>query len=364
MPSDHEFTNHQLHIMSKDILPNLTRNLISGKDLSADEARTAALALADSAPDPHDKSKFLVALRQKGESPEEVSSFAATFRELAVDPGVDTYREYAIDVCGTGGDKSGSFNLSTATAMILAASGVPVFKHGNRSITSGCGSADLLERLGVPLLGAEGNHEKALEKLNFTFFFAPSFHPAFKEIMPVRQALGERGIRTIFNLLGPLINPGRPSIQLLGVFSRDYVEPLAAALHNLGLRRGLVVHTSLNGDTGMDELACCGTCHVAGFGEFVGIREKWMPDALGLGVCSLDDVQGGDLERNMEILDEVLGLKAKKGLIDSICLNAGAALWCAGKADCVEDGIKQALDLLSSGAVANWLAECRAFYSQ
>ena len=132
--------------------------------------------------------------------------------------------------------------------------------------------------------------------------------------MPVRQALGERGIRTIFNILGPLINPGRPSIQLLGVFSRDYVEPLAAALHNLGLRRGLVVHTSLNGDIGMDELACCGTCHVAGFGEFVGIREKWMPDALGLDVCSLDDVQGGDLERNMEILDEVLGLKAKKDL--------------------------------------------------
>ena len=135
-----------------------------------------------------------------------------------MDPGVDTYRESAIDVCGTGGDKSGSFNLSTATAMILAASGVPVFKHGNRSITSGCGSADLLERLGVPLLGAEGNHEKALEKLNFTFFFAPSFHPAFKEIMPVRQALGERGIRTILTYLVRSSIPVDHRFSYLGYF--------------------------------------------------------------------------------------------------------------------------------------------------
>ena len=348
--------------MSKDILAGLIEKLGRRENLAPEQARVAALALADPESDASQKRDFLVALTEKVESPDEISAFAATFRGLAIDPSVAAFRDAAIDVCGTGGDKSGSFNLSTTTAMILATAGVPVFKHGNRSITSGCGSADLLERLGVPLQGVDGDHVRALENLNFTFFFAPAFHPAFKEIMPVRQALGAEGIRTIFNLLGPLINPGRPAHQLLGVFSLEFVEPVAAALHELGLRRGLVVHTSLADGRGMDELACCGMCHVAGFGEFEDVREEWEPASLGLSCCSLDDVRGGDLEQNVEILDRVLSGQANSGLMDSVILNAGAALWIAGRVDDLQEGIAQGRRLLSDGVVQNWLVKARTFY--
>jgi anthranilate phosphoribosyltransferase len=348
--------------MSKYFLTELTRKLQLRENLDSSEARAAAFALAAPEPEALEKRDFLVALAQKGECPEEVSAFAETFRELAVDPGVDAFRDGAIDVCGTGGDRSGSFNLSTATAMILAAAGVPVFKHGNRSITSGCGSADLLERLGVSLQGADANHAFALEQLNFTFFFAPAFHPAFKEIMPVRQALGAEGMRTVFNLLGPLINPGRPAYQLLGVFSLDLVEPVAAALNALGLKRGLVVHTELDFGRGMDELACCGTCHVAGFGEFEGMRDTWTPDLIGLNRCSLDDVRGGDLECNVRILEDLLEGRANDGLMDSLCLNAGAALWIAEQASDIKEGIAQARGLLTDGAVRNWMDKAYEFY--
>ncbi|MBT6957066.1 MAG: anthranilate phosphoribosyltransferase [Opitutae bacterium] len=348
--------------MSKDFLTELILKLQRNENLDRLEARAAAFALAAPGPPDLEKRNFLIALGQKGESPEEVSFFAEIFRELAVDPCVDTFRDKAIDVCGTGGDKSGSFNLSTTTAMILATAGVPVFKHGNRSITSGCGSADLLERLGVPLLGSDANHLKALEHLNFTFFFAPSFHPAFKEIMPVRQTLGAEGVRTIFNLLGPLINPGRPAYQLLGVFSLDLVEPVAAALNDLGLKRGLVVHTELDSGKGMDELACCGTCHIAGFGEFEGIRDTWTPDAIGLDYCSLDDLRGGDLECNVTILHDILEGRANQGLMDSLCLNAGAALWIAEQATNLKEGLAQSRALLTGDGVRNWMEKVHEFY--
>ncbi len=349
--------------MSKVNLAKLTEKLEQGESLDEGEARGAAFSLAAKDSDLKRKRDFLVALTEKGESPMEVSTFASTFRELAIDPGLDEYKDRAIDVCGTGGDKSGSFNISTTTAMILAAAGVPVFKHGNRSITSGCGSADLLERLGVSLQGVDGDHARALEELRFTFFFAPSFHPAFKEIMPVRKALGAEGIRTIFNLLGPLINPGRPAYQLLGVFSLDLVEPVAVALDALGLKRGLVVHTVVNDRQGMDELSCCGLCHVAGFGEFSEVREIWEPEELNLNRCSLSDVQGGDLDRNMELLGDVLAGGVNPGLMDSICLNAGAALWIAEVEPNLSSGVARARSLLSDGTVKEWLGRMQAFFA-
>ena len=161
---------------------------------------------------------FLLALAEKGETPAEVAAFAAGISSLAVDPGVSDWADRAIDVCGTGGDGSGTFNISTAVSFIVAAAGVPVFKHGNRSITSKCGSADLLEALGIRLDATAEQVRASLEAVSFCFFFAPAYHPAFKEIMPVRKALATEGKRTIFNLLGPLINPGKPAHQLLGVF--------------------------------------------------------------------------------------------------------------------------------------------------
>jgi anthranilate phosphoribosyltransferase len=348
--------------MSKGKLSELIEKLINRGDLSPEEGRSAANLLASAEVAPEEKKQFLISLTEKGETPGEISIFAATFRELATDPGIQEFQEKAIDVCGTGGDKSGSFNLSTTTAFVLAAAGVPVFKHGNRSLTSKCGSADLLERLGIPLTPSMDQHAAALKALNFTFLFAPAHHPAFKEIMPVRQELGAAGKRTIFNLLGPLINPGKPAFQLLGVYSQELLEPLAEALHALGLRRGLIVHTSLGDGKGMDELATCGTCHVTGFGEFKTIRESWTPEQLGLTRCELKDVQGGDLDYNEKILHQILGNEAPTPLLESLCLNAGAGLWIAGKVSDLQEGIRTARDLLSSGKVKTWLDKAQTFY--
>lgn len=349
--------------MSKGKLATLTEKLESGESLTGQDAEAAAFALADAVVPEAQKRAFLVALTDKGESPVEISAFAATFRKLATDPGVGDIAQDAIDVCGTGGDKSGSFNFSTTTAFLLAAAGVPVLKHGNRSLTSKCGSADLLERLGIPLTPPMDSHAGTLAKINFTFFFAPAHHPAFKEIMPVRQALGAEGKRTIFNLLGPLINPGQPAYQLLGVFSKAFLEPIAGALHNLGLKRGLVVHTEINEKQGMDELATCGTCHVAGFGELKNIREIWTPRQLGLQSFTLADIQGGDLDHNEYLLHQILDNHAPSPLADNLCLNTGAGLWIAGKAKDIQDGINQARELLSSGKAKTWLAHAQSHYS-
>ena len=349
--------------MSKGKLATLTQKLTTRAPLSGDEAKDAALALAEASVPEEEKRDFLVALTEKGETPGEISAFAATFRELSTDPGVGDISKDAIDVCGTGGDKSGSFNFSTTTAFLLAAAGVPVLKHGNRSLTSKCGSADLLERLGIPLTPPMDSHAATLEKINFTFLFAPSHHPAFKEIMPVRKALGAEGKRTIFNILGPLINPGKPAYQLLGVFSKDFLVPIADALHELGLVRGLVVHTEINETQGMDELATCGTCHVAGFGEFQNIRETWTPGQLGFEPCKLEDIQGGDLDYNEQLLHQILAGEAPAPLIDNLCLNAGAGLWIAGKAQHLQDGVQQARGLLTEGKAMAWLEQAQAHFS-
>lgn len=348
--------------MSKGKLRELTEKLINRGDLSPDEGKSAAKLLASAEIGQDEKKDFLISLTDKGETPEEISSFAATFRELATDPEIQEFQARAIDVCGTGGDKSGSFNLSTTTSFVLAAAGVPVFKHGNRSLTSKCGSADLLERVGIPLTPSIEKHAAALEELNFTFLFAPAHHPAFKEIMPVRKELGASGKRTIFNLLGPLINPGKPAYQLLGVFSNTLTQPLAKALHALGLKRGLIVHTDLGEGKGMDELATCGTCHVAGFGEFADIQESWTPEELGLSSCKLEEIQGGDLDYNEKILHQILENEASSALTDNLCLNAGAGLWIAEKAADLKEGIKMAKDLLASGKVKSWLQKAQSFY--
>jgi len=349
--------------MSKGKLSELTEKLINRGDLSPEEGQAAANLLASAEVHPEKKKEFLVSLTEKGETPEEISSFAETFRELATDPGIEKFRARAIDVCGTGGDKSGSFNLSTTTAFVLAAAGIPVFKHGNRSLTSKCGSADLLERLGIPLDLPIDKHAEALEALSFTFLFAPAHHPAFKEIMPVRKALGAEGKRTIFNLLGPLINPGKPAYQLLGVFSKDLLEPIAEALHKLRLKRGLIVHTHVDENQGMDELATCGTCHVAGFGEFQNIRETWIPEDLGLTTCALSDIQGGDLDFNENLLHEILNNSASAPLLDSLCLNAGAGLWIAEKAPDLKQGMAMARELIANGTVKNWLEKAQNHYA-
>ena len=211
-------------------LQEITHILESGRDLTAAECATAAEQLPRPEVAPEDKKAFLTALHTKGESVEEVTAFAKVFRGLASDPQLSDIAAEAIDIVGTGGSGSKGFNISSTTAFILAAEGVKVLKHGNRAITSQSGSADFLGQHGIRMDTDPALLRAAVDELNFCFFFAPAFHPAFKEIMPIRMELAKEGQRTIFNILGPLINPAKPAHQLLGVFAPNWVKPLANAL--------------------------------------------------------------------------------------------------------------------------------------
>ena len=348
-------------------IEELTKILLSGVSLTSDQAAMAARELTRAEVDDCAKRGFLLALSAKGESPTEVAAFAQTFREYAINPGVEAWADRAIDVCGTGGDGSGTFNISTAVSFIVAAAGVPVFKHGNRSITSKCGSADLLEALGIRLDAPHEQLRESLRELNFCFFFAPAFHPAFKEIMSVRRALAEAGQRSIFNLLGPLINPGRPAFQLLGVYSEQWVRPMADALGALGLTAGAVVHGHPEPERGLDELSCAGENIVAGFGALGSIPQVWTAADAGLAPCEFSDLKGGDVAANLATMHALMAGSTKElpqGLYDSTLLNAGAALWISGAAPDLRSGVRQARHTLESGEADRWLARTRDFYTK
>lgn len=342
-------------------LEKLYQKVIAGNHLQRSEAGDAATCLAAETVDAAAKEAFLQALACKGETAEEVAGFAKMFAGLARDPGTQAFAGGAIDIVGTGGDHSGTFNISSTTAFYAAAAGIPVIKHGNRSITSKCGSAQLIEAVGFDLEPDSSTITQSLKQLNFAFLFAPHFHPAFKTIMPVRQALAAKGQRTIFNILGPLINPGKPAFNLLGVFSQKWVAPYAAAAHALGLKRGLVVHCALGPDTGMDELSTAGVNHVAGFGQLSGYSAEWRAADLGLQTCHIDDLKGGDVQTNRQILLRLSEGSAPPGLQSSLALNLAAALWVASRAESIESGLKQANEIIASECLSDWLKQVHAF---
>lgn len=347
-------------------LEQLTELARQGVNLDIEQARSAVVSLASAEVDPILKGDFLTSLADKGETATEVAAFAETLRGLAVDPRVEAWSGEAIDIVGTGGDHAGSFNISTTVSFILAASGVPVFKHGNRSITSKCGSADLIEGVGIQLDAPHSLLRKSLEELNFCFFFAPAFHPAFKEIMPVRKTLAAKGKLSIFNILGPLINPGKPAHQLLGVYASKWVSPLAGALSALGLKSGLVVHGRPADDFVLDELSCAGVNEVAGVGLLAEKMGHLNAEDAGLPTCDFSDLKGGDVSRNMKILKAFSNGNSEvipAGLIDSILFNAGSAFWILGKATDLRSGVAMAREAVSSGQLKNWLAQVSEFYA-
>jgi anthranilate phosphoribosyltransferase len=349
------------------ILEKLTAHVRENLDLDTSQATAAAELLASASVEISAKHDFLIALGEKGETAAEVAAFAQTFRGLAIDPGVEAWAPAAIDVCGTGGDGSSTFNISTAVSFVVAAAGVPVFKHGNRSITSKCGSADLLEALGIPLDAPHDVLRESIESLNFCFFFAPAFHPAFKEIMPVRKALAAEGKRSIFNLLGPLINPGRPAHQVLGVFAPQWVDPLAGALASLGLSAGMVVHGTPEPGRALDELSCAGSNRIAGFGRLSGQTGAISAAEAGLPTCEFSDLAGGDIDANLEILKALLSGApgaVPAGLRNTVLLNAGAAFWAVGKSAGLREGVALADQALLGGTVADWLARAQGFYAK
>ncbi len=341
----------------------LTQSLGAGRDLTADEVREVAVELASGGAPDDLKAGFLSALARKGETAAEIAAFARAFRALATDPGMAGWSDRAIDVVGTGGDQAGGFNVSSMVALVVASAGVPVMKHGNRAITSKCGSADLFEAMGVRLDATPARLREALGSLGYVFFFAPAWHPAFKRIGPVRKALAARGERSVFNILGPLLNPGRPAHILLGAASPALADKLADALEALGAKAGLAVHGVLGPGKGIDELTTATRNIVRGAGRLRSVRAEWTPESFGLASSPFSDIAGGDLAENLAIATALAAGGGPRGLADTIALNSAVALWIAGARPDARGAIGEARDLLLGGAVRRKIADTRDFFS-
>jgi anthranilate phosphoribosyltransferase len=285
--------------------------------------------------------ELLVSLYEKGESPAEIAAAAEVMREHSIKlPVSEELREKLIDIVGTGGDKSNSFNISSTTALLISSLGSTVAKHGNRSITSKSGSADMLEALGINLNLTPENQVKMLEEVGFTFIFAINHHPAMKHIMPIRKSLNHR---TIFNILGPLTNPAGAKKYLLGVFSPEFIEPVANALSLMDVKSAMVV-SSLDG---MDEISIAAPTKALYY-DGVRIRDMEIrPDLYGM-VGSKDDLVGGDAKENAKITRGILSGDIKGAKRDAVLLNAAAALFVDGKVNNIEDGIEMAKEAIDS----------------
>lgn len=342
--------------------PALLAAVTAGQSLTRADATVAALALMDLAVTDADKEAFLLALARKGETAEEVAGFAQAYRDLARRTDFRGWPAQGLDIVGTGGDRSGSFNISSASALIVAAAGVPVLKHGNRSITSKSGSADFLAGLGVQLEATDAQLLRALEQARFCYLYAPSFHPAFKAILAVRQKIAASGTKTLFNVLGPLINPARPAYMVVGVYAERWVEPLAQALTELGVKRGVVTH-SRAGD-GMDEITTAGEVRVRGCGSLAGVDAVWLPGDFGFKPCTVADLRGGTPEENLAMFSDLLVGGVSEGLLDTLCLSAGTALWVAEKVKDPGEGATLARQIILGGALREEARAVREAYRQ
>lgn len=346
-----------------DITLNELTRTVSITPLDVDAVKLAGDSLISESVSNAAKADFLVKWQQRGETVEEVAALADFFRSWARDPGLAAIAPQAIDIVGTGGDKSGTFNISTTTAIIVAAGGVPVIKHGNRSITSQTGSADLLEAIGIPLQAEDNILQDALHTTNFTFLFAPAFHPAFKTIVPVRKELAAKGAKTVFNILGPLINPARPAYQLMGVFSEAWVAPLAEVLTKVGVKSGVVACSKI-GNQVMDELTTIADNTVSAIGEMDGDELELLAEFIQkVSGGSSAELKGGDHETNLKIFRSILSYEANPSLLNTLCLNAGVAFKIARKVSSFEDGFEMAQDLLKGGKVSEWVQASSSFYA-
>ncbi len=345
-------------------LEALSSRLREGVELAPPEVALAATALTSPEISDEAKAEFLSALSDKGESAAEIAAFAREFRQRAVDPGVELWAREAIDIVGTGGDHAGGFNISSLVVLTLASAGVKVMKHGNRGVTSKCGSADLLAALGVRLDAPAEQQRRALEELGYCFFFAPAYHPAFRYIAPVRKSLAAQGRRTVFNILGPLINPGRPAHMILGVFAAEWVQRLADVLHLLGTPAAVVAHGELSPERGIDEITTASPNRVRGVGRLREIDAVWRARDFGLNESPFDDLRGGELPFNLELVESVLAGRGPSGLVDTIVFNVALGLWMVGRATSIADGVAPARELLLGGAVREKIAATREFFAQ
>ncbi|MFQ5525559.1 MAG: anthranilate phosphoribosyltransferase [Thermoanaerobaculia bacterium] len=327
------------------------RRVTAGLALTSAEMTVLFGSLMDGTLSDPVKAALLAALATKGETSDEIAGAALAMRER-VRP-VPHGRLDAVDTCGTGGDGKGTFNISTTAALLAAAAGVPIAKHGNRSVSSKCGSADVLEALGVTVAAEPELAAEMLDRIGICFLFAPNYHPAMKEVMPVRKALG---VRTIFNVLGPLSNPAGARRQVLGVYARELVEVMAQVLGDLGSEHALVVH----GADGLDEITTTGPTRVAELRDGLVRSYSVEPEELEVSRAEAGDLAGGGPAHNAEMMGRVLA--GDEGPLAEITIaNAGAAIYAGGRAETLLAGARLARETLRSGAAAEKLAELRDY---
>jgi anthranilate phosphoribosyltransferase len=339
-------------------LKELTQQLRANIGLTASDVENATRFLADGRSSDEEKVAFLAALRDKGETSEELSYFAEAFLALAIKPEITFQGKPSIDICGTGRDRLDLINVSTTAMFILAAGGAIAVKHGNRAITSRSGSADVLEKLGIPVTGSPERMMAAIEETGVGFLFAPLYHPAFEAVAGAHQKLAEQGVATIFNLLGPLLNPLRPEFQLIGVFSPNVLEKCALALARLGRKRAWVVHGTVPNSCGMDEVSTLGETTVHEVRESSFNHFRLCPDQFGLRTPSLHELRGGDAGQNAKHLLAIISGAERGPKRDFVLINAAAGLVVAGLAPCLNRGLQMAADLIDSGHA---LAKLREF---
>ncbi len=347
------------------MLETLINALAEPRPLADDQVRLAVEQLIDPNVPAATKAEFLSRLANKGETVGEISAFARELRDKSIRPPLDaeTRAREILDVCGTGGDRLNTFNISTTVALVCAAAGIAVAKHGNRAITSQAGSADVLEALGVRIDLPPAEAARSLRERNFAFFFAPDYHPAFRHIAPARKLCAERGQRTIFNYLGPLLNPARPSAQLVGVPRPELCEPLARVLQALGVRRGIVVCGEVRrapraAPAFLDEFSTLGENQVAEFYQERGFTVSSLAsEPFPLQPATLADLAGGDRQANAVIVRRVLAGDDRGPRRDAVLLNTAAALLVADRARTLSDGWDLAAGLIDGGRALDKLKE-------
>jgi anthranilate phosphoribosyltransferase len=346
------------------VLEKFIPQLAAARPLADEQVRLAVEQLTDEKVPAAGKAAFLSALAQKGETPGEIAAFARALRDKSIQPPLDAeiHAREILDVVGTGGDRLSTFNISTTVALVAAAGGVLVAKHGNRANTSPVGSADVMEALGIPFdLGPE-DAVRSLHRHNFAYFFAPKYHPAFRHIIPARKLCAERGQPTIFNFLGPLLNPARPTAMLVGVPRPDFCEPFARVLQSLGVRRAMVVCGAARDETGalrhLDELSPLGPTTIAEFYQEHGLACSTLsPEPFPLQPAALADLRGGDREVNATIIRRILRGEERGPKRDAVLLNAAAALFVAGKTKTLVAGWDLAAEIIDDGRANAKLTE-------
>ncbi len=332
-------------------MKNYIQKLKNQENLSQQEIAEVMRLIMSGEANKEDASEFLLALRAKGATVEEITGAARIMRQFVVP--VRTKQQTILDTCGTGGDKKNTFNISTVVALVVAAGGVTVAKHGNRSVSSRCGSADVLEALGVNLNLEEQYLGECLDKVGIAFLFAQKLHPAMKNVAPIRKELK---VETIFNILGPLTNPAQATHQIMGVYSRELVEPLAHVLKNLGLKKTLVVH----GLDGLDEITTTTTTFIAEYNGEEILSYDISPEEAGIKHASPKDLEGGDVKRNAAIIQDILkGASGAKR--DIVLLNAAYAFYLVGKVKDLSAGIQLAQETINSGKALKKLEELKEF---